>query len=1059
MTSVFYPHRSDFASHCDFGGREGGRRLAITMALLTCAGASFVFPTQSLGQTDNPSATVTNSSVTSNSAKPIDYATQVRPILAVSCYRCHGEDRVEGGLRLDVREDALELGGVSGPAITPGDSHRSSLIRRVKGKGVKRMPPEGPPLSPEQIELLARWIDQGATWPEDEGLGAIVAAHWSYRPPVRPHPPQAVVAEDEHLDPIDRFVLNRLRSEGITPSGPAARTTLIRRLSLDLIGLPPTPQEVEAFLADESPQAVERVVDRLLASPRFGERWASWWLDLARYADTHGFEKDPRRTMWRYRDWVIDAFNRDLPFDQFTIEQLAGDMLPNATLEQRIASGFHRNTMINTEGGVDPEEARHHTIVDRVNTTATVWLASTLGCAQCHSHKYDPYRHDEYYRVYALFNNADEPEIPTPTAADLAAAEAHRARVAQAEARLHERTPERLARLAAWEATVLNQTAWRYSIPSLARSLGGASLTVRPDGSVLVSGTNPDFDTYEVVFEGLQGSITALRLDVLPDPTLPEAGVGRHPNGSFVLNRIEVEAQPPDEASPLPIPLASARADHTQPGHDAAHLVADLNDPKAKAGWAIGAYEPSGRVRRSVILTPKTPIDFGDAVSYRLVVRLIHRSSWPQANLGAFRLGFTNQPHPDFSFDPPDEIRQILAVAPDQRDDAQRHRLWNHFLSVDPELKALRAELETLKQQAPQPTTTLVMAEREVPRTTVIRLRGEFLSPGDPVEPGIPAAWGRLPEDQPANRLTFARWLVAPDNPRTSRVLVNRLWEQLFGIGLVRTVEDFGTQGESPSHPELLDELATGLVADGWSVKRLLKRIVMSQTYQRDSRVRPDLVERDPDNRLLARGPRFRLPAEILRDNALAIAGLLSDKIGGPSVFPPQPEGIWTMIYSNDKWIESQGEDRYRRGLYTFWRRTAPYPTFLMFDAPSREVCTVGRNRSNTPLQALATLNDPGFFEPARAFGARIAAHDAADDAQRIDYAYRLAVARPARPREIERLGQLLDLERTRLANDPRAVENLAWPQRDPKVSALDAAAWAVVANVVLNLDETLTKE
>ena len=1031
------------------------------MALITLGGIGSLRSRPAFGETGNPPETA--GEVAPNpadvEADKVDYATQVRPILAVACYRCHGEDRVEGGLRLDAREDALELGGVSGAAITPGDSPRSGLIRRVKGNGVKRMPPEGPPLNPEQIDLLARWIDQGATWPEDEGVGGIVAAHWSYRPPVRPQPPQAVVPDEAELDPLDRFVLNRLRSEGINPAGPANRATLIRRLSLDLIGLPPTPEEVEAFLSDESPQAVERLVDRLLDSPRFGERWASWWLDLARYADTHGFEKDPRRTMWRYRDWVINAFNRDLSFDQFTIEQLAGDMLPNATLEQRIASGFHRNTMINTEGGVDPEEARHHTIVDRVNTTATVWLGSTLGCAQCHTHKYDPYRHEDYYRVYALFNNADEPEIPAPTATDLAAAEAHRVRVAQAETRLNERTPERLARLDAWETAVTNQTVWQGPTPSSVKSLGGAEMTIRPDGSLLASGTNPDFDTYEVVFEKLQGSITALRLDVLPDPSLPQSGVGRHPNGSFVLNRIEVEAAPPDEAMPLPIPLAKARADHTQPGHDAAHLIAEPNDAKAKAGWAIGAYEPAGRVRRSVILTPKTPIGFGEGVPYRLVVRLIHRSQWPQANLGAFRLRFTDQPRPDFSFDPPAEIRRILAIAPDQRDDAQRDRLWTHFLGVDHELKGLRAELETLKKQAPQPTTSLVMAEREKPRTTVIRLRGEFLSPGEPVEPGIPAAWGRLPEDQPANRLTFARWLVAPDNPRTARVLVNRLWEQLFGIGLVRTVEDFGTQGELPSHPELLDELATGFVANGWSVKRLLKRIVMSQTYQRDSRVTPDLLERDPDNRLLARGPRFRLPAEILRDNALAISGLLSDKIGGPSVFPPQPEGVWTMIYSNDKWVESQGEDRYRRGLYTFWRRTAPYPTFLMFDAPSREVCAVARNRSNTPLQALTTLNDPGFFDPARAFGARIAAHDTPNDAQRIDYAYRVALARPARSREIERLGQLLAEERERLASNPCAVEQLAWPQRDSKVAALEAAAWAVVANVLLNLDETLTKE
>lgn len=744
----------------------------------------------------------------------VDYLRDVQPIFRAHCYQCHSSSTHQAGLRLDLKKDALK-GGISGPAILPGNSAGSLLMARVQGWGGKpRMPLGFAPLTPGQIAALRAWIDAGAPWPEGKAR-----PHWAYIPPRRP-PLPAVKHRSWCRNPIDYFVLARLEKEHLLPSPPASRAALLRRVSLDLTGLPPTPAELDSFLADHSPNAYEKAADRLLASPHFGERWARPWLDMARYADTNGYEKDARRSMWPYRDWVIDAFNKDMPFNQFTIEQIAGDLLPGAARSQLVATGFHRNTMINEEGGVDREEQRWLTIVDRVATTAAVWLGTTLQCAQCHDHKYDPFTQRDYYRFFAFFDHTEEPvlELATPQ---------QEAQRAQLKARLEE-------------------------------------------------------------------------LDKL------------------------------------------VKAPHT----------------------------------------PKN-----------------------------------------------------------QRDQAARMEA-----DVSAKLAAITAP------------TTLIMREKQdgKPPSTYMHIKGAYLSRGELVTAGTPEALNPFPPDAPLNRLGLALWLTDPRNPLTARVTVNRLWETLFGRGIVETTEDFGTQGSPPSHPDLLDWLATEFLRRGWSVKSMLRLMVTSATYRQSSRATPALLERDPYNRLLARGPRFRMEAEMIRDCALAAAGLLSLKIGGPSVFPLQPEGIWQIPYNADRWVTSEGEDRYRRSLYTFWRRTSPYPQFVTFDAPSREFCTVRRIRTTTPLQALTTLNDPAFIEAARGLAGRMQRTGSLRSG--IGLGFRLCTARWPKPNELASLAKLYEAELQRYRTDlpaACAISGLASASPD----APERAAWTVVANVLLNTDEFLTKE
>jgi mono/diheme cytochrome c family protein len=767
----------------------------------------------------------------------VRYNRDIRPILSNRCFKCHGPDLKKGGLDLQSRDSAtreLKSGHI---AVVPGKSADSELITRVSAEDAsERMPPKGKGerLTPEQIAKLRAWIDQGARWEE----------HWAYVKPVRP-PLPPVTNLGWVRNAIDRFVLARLDREGLAPSPEADRPALLRRASLDLIGLPPTPQEVDAFVSDPSPDAYEKAVDRLLASPHYGEHQARPWLDQARYADTNGYEKDDRRTIWPYRDWVIRAFNRDLPFDRFTIEQIAGDLLPGATPEQRIATGFHRNSMVNTEGGTDDEEFRVAAVVDRVNTTMEVWMGTTIHCAQCHNHKYDPFTQAEFYRLFAFFNSTEdrgrsnEPILPLPT-------------------------PEQAARQRQLQAEI-----------------------ARPHA-----------------------------LPVTPDP------------------------------------LAAA-------------LLAKLAQDR---------------------------------------------------------------------------------------------------------LTALR------KQEADiRPASTLVMKELAKPRLTHILIRGNHQKKGELTTPGVPAKLHPLPPSpQPLsaegrgagseglpNRLALARWLVDPNNPLVGRVTMNRIWARYFGRGFVETSEDFGVQGELPTHPELLDWLATELIAQKWSLKAMHRLIVTSATYRQSARVTPRLYERDPYNRLFARGPRFRMDAEMVRDNALAISGLLHRKIGGPSVFPYQPDGVWFNPYSRDKWEMSTNGDEYRRGLYTFWRRTAPYAAFMAFDAPSREVACERRPRTNTPLQALAILNDKAFVEPAAALARRLMAEVKGTEQDRAAYGFRLCVSREPSAVELRHLLELYRDNLNKYQKDPAAAKLLATSGLSEPPKEMDTAqlaAWTVVANVLLNLDETITK-
>ena len=699
-------------------------------------------------------------------------------------------------------------------------------------------------------------------------------------------------------------------------------------------------------MADKSPNAYEKVVDRLLASPHYGERWARPWLDLARYADTDGYEKDPRRSMSPYRDWVIDALNSNMPFDEFTIEQLAGDLLPHPTLEERVATGFNRNTMINTEGGVDPETYRIAGVIDRVNTTATVWLGTTLGCCQCHSHKYDPFTQKEYYKFMAFFNNtadsgaSDGPKVTVP----LPGAAADRAELARLETLAKTPTPELAAAQAAWEQSLADAPSWTALTPTAMKSDAGATFAREPDGSILVTGKN-GHDVYTITAETDLAAVTAVRLEALSDPRLPHHGPGRAGDGNFVLSEFRAEAAA--KSSPghgRPVDFRRAEADFSQNGFPVAAAV----DGRKHTGWAIGPREGQDHV---AVFETKQPVGRGGRT--RWTFRFVQAYRDAGFTLGRFRLSLTTARQPMKSVAPlPPRIRAILAIAAGQRSAAQADELAAYYRSIAPALQPTRDRIAALRKKlAADHETTLVMQELPKPRVQHLFVGGSFSNPGEVVSPGVPAVLNPFPAGQPRNRLGLARWIVDPANPLTARVMVNRIWAQYFGRGIVETIEDFGTKGDPPTHPELLDWLATEFMRRGWDMKAIHRLIVTSATYRQSSRVTPELARRDPLNRLLARGPRVRLEAELIRDQALAVSGLLSDKIGGPSVMPPQPAGIWTSPYSGDHWTNANGADRYRRGLYTFWKRTAPYPSFMNFDAPSREYCVVRRSRTNTPLQ------------------------------------------------------------------------------------------------------------
>ncbi len=1031
----------------------------------------------------------------------VDFQRDIEPIFRARCYECHSGPKPQSQLRLDVGAAALK-GGLGGKVILPGDAKGSRLLHRVRGQGgERRMPLQREPLNDTQIALLARWVDEGAKWPgaEQPDDSAVLSTHWSYVKPKRPAVPSGK-ASSWVRNPIDGFVLARLEKEGLSPSKTASKETLIRRVSLDLTGLPPTPAEVDAFLADSSENAYEKLVDRLLASKHYGERWARPWLDWARYADSHGFEKDMPRVMWKYRDWVIDALNANMPFDEFTIEQIAGDMLPKPTEAQLIATGFNRNTMFNEEGGVDPAEAYNDVLVDRVNTTATVWLGSTIACAQCHNHKFDPFTQKEYYQIYAFYANSEveprkngdtsttwvEPSLDLPTEAQAERRTELRSRIESLEAVLQTETPALAEARRKWEqAQTEAEKRWKTLRFGQAESTSGSTLTVREAGDILVNGANPSSDTYLLTgTAGAAGPATALMIEALPDASLPRGGPGRDLYGNFVLTDLTIEvSNSGSEKDWRTVEWRYARADDgrlgdvfkkpmpPEPGEkklaeEPIHPLPVAQGERTKERgdqqlWVVDASREDERLPRRLI------VPFNDAVTLgpnaRIRVTMLHASPFGKQGVGHFRIALSSDADPEFAAELPARLRPLLRVAESARTEQQAKQIFESFTANTPRLAAVRDELKLHRRELRDLGIVSAMVMREKPGfarpSTPLRIRGSFLSPGEIVYADVPKVLNPLPADAMPNRLGLARWLVSKDNPLTARVMVNRFWEAYFGIGLVETSEDFGTQGALPSHPELLDWLAVEFMDSGWNWKHMQKLIVMSNTYRQDSAVTPRLQERDPYNRLLARGPRFRMEAEMIRDVALSASGLLSEKIGGPSVYPYQPDGIWDVPYSSAKWEESEGEDRYRRGIYTFLRRSSPYPSMTTFDAPSRETCTIRRTRTNTPLQALNGLNDPVFFEAARALARRVLAEGGDGERARVSYAFRLLTARPAPPTQLKEMLEWLQQERGRLIGDPKAASELAGDSVSAGQDPTELAAWTLLSNVLLNMDETVTRQ
>ncbi len=996
--------------------------------------------------------------------KPVDFDRDVRPILSDNCFACHGPDdkRRMANLRLDTEEAFAKI-------VKPGDAAGSRLLVRIGAANpAARMPPPqaGLTLTDAQISVIRKWVEQGARWER----------HWAFVPPQRS--PLPVVRDEKWArNAIDRFVLARLEKEGLQPSPEADRATLLRRLSFDLTGLPPTTAELDAFLADKSPAAYEKQVDRLLALPQYGERMAMQWLDLARYADTHGYHIDSQRDMWKWRDWVIDAFNRNMPFNRFGIEQLAGDLIPNATMQQKLASGFNRNHMINYEGGAIPEEYQAEYVADRVDTTANVFMGLTLGCARCHDHKYDPISQKDYYRFFAFFNTIPEkgldgnkgnaaPILEMPTAEQASEAAWLQQAIAEHDAALPEKETDAL--LAAWAKTRLGTLPEpprdgllaHYALDGSlgdARAVKGDTPFVagRPGQSAAFNGeAQVEFpvvaaDRFTVAFW--------MRSGAMPEMSVMERGSG------FEIGVEESHPQPDfKRGSPLYVEWQGRRFRSRAIIYGAQwhHVVLDFS----------GSQPLLLLDAKAVLMDPAGPA--GSHASGPLSIGDPHSGKPFKGDIGDLRVysrALTEGEAEVLAVHEP--VRAILLVEESKRTKDQKQRLLDYFLTRDApaDLRRVYAERNVLKDKAArlkkEIVTVQVMGEMAKPRDTFILARGDYRNQGDKVTPGVPSLFPPLPKDAPANRLSMAEWLFGPQHPLTSRVAVNRYWQLYFGIGLVKTTEDFGSQGDAPVQRELLDWLATEF-RQNWDIKALQKLIVTSATYRQSSRVSAALLEKDPENRLLARGPRFRLPAEMVRDNALAASHLLTRTIGGPSVFPYQPPGLWEELsrgetFTAQEYHESEGADLYRRSMYTFWKRTVPPAALTTFDAPDREKCTSRRLITNTPLQALVLLNDPTYVEASRVLAQRSMLEAGADPQARVRFLFREATAR--RPTLAE-TRILIDLAQRRLEYykkhpDQAAALITTGASKRTNVEATDLAAWTVVASTILNLDETITKE
>ena len=1016
-------------------------------------------------------------------ADKLQFNRDIRPILSDTCFHCHGPDEKErqAGLRLDVRQQALMPAESGLPAIVPGQVESSQLLARVFSDDPDMvMPPPQlhKPLTAKQRETLQRWIEEGAEY----------QGHWAFLPPERPAlPPTPPTMRDWGRNEVDHFIAARLAKEGLAPSPAADRATLLRRVTLDLTGLPPTIEDIQAFLDDDSEAAYEKVVDRLLASEPYGEHMARQWLDYARYADSHGFQTDSSRGMWPWRDWVIRAFNENLPFDQFTVQQLAGDLLPQATREQIVATGFHRNHRLNGEGGIIAAEWRIENIIDRVETTSATWLGLTMNCCRCHDHKYDPFTQRDFYGLFAFFNNVPEtgtierqkdkksvntpPLISVPTPEQEIQLAAREAAVTLAQEAVKEAEQTLTQRLAVWESTALQQppsevATWKPLELQTVKSSGGAILTRQVDGSYLASGINPAKDIYTLEALATTDPITGCLLECLPDPTLPAGSLGRAANGNFALSQFEIEFTVGDSAArPRPVKVAKVEADYSQKGWSIANLTAAGKKKEQGKGWAVDGNTRPQTCRALFVLQSPIPAEA------RVVIRLKHEAL-NQHNIGRFRLWFATRPSDELRIDTQSDwqtIRPILQLAADRRSPAQAERLIRYYRQqVDPTLRRLdaawvkaRKDLEKFNEGIPD---VMVMQEGE-PREAFLLIRGEYDKPGERVAMQTPAVLPPLPAGAPPNRLGLAEWIVAPENPLTARVWVNRTWEKFFGTGLCKTTENLGSQAEWPSHPELLDWLATEFIRLGWDMKAFQKMLVMSAAYRQTSEVTPALWARDPDNRWLARGPRFRLAGEVIRDQALAIGKLLTPRIGGPSVRPYMPEGVWDetskygdlLGYRPDK-----DEGLYRRTLYTVWKRTAAPPTMLLFDAPTREICTVKRSRTNTPLQALALLNEITFVEAARGLAQRMLQEASPSPAARLAHGYLLATGRQIDESALQTLEAGLHRRLDHYRAQPDAASRLVAIGESRPAPALDQAelaAYTTSAMILLNLDRTVTRD
>lgn len=1011
----------------------------------------------------------------------VDFVKEIQPILKSRCYDCHGGETREAGLRLDQKADAL-AGGDSGQAIKPGDAAASLLVKLISGEDEDRlMPPDGDNLTPDEIAKIEAWIDEGANWPDGVDPKKVKTSHWAYQPLSFSLPE----SEDfKNKAPIDRFILAKLQEQGIEPSPIADRYTLIKRLYYDLIGLPPSISDVDSFASDDTPDAYEKVVDRLLASKHFGERWGRHWLDKARYADSDGYEKDrPRYNAWKYRDWVIDAINEDKPFDQFTIEQIAGDQLTNRTAEQLLATAFHRQTLTNTEGGTDKEEFRVAAVFDRVETIGSVWLGLTVGCARCHSHKYDEISQREYYQLFAFFNNGDESTTKMPTSLEAHAKyqtekAKHDEMLKQLQTPLTVRRAELQKGFDEWldalqarfETQGIEQKSEKLELKQAHSQTG--KLENRDDGSLLAVGDQGVMDVYSLTYQPITEepfAIAGIKLEALTDKSFPKNGPGRSSGGNFVLSEITADLVDPD-GNATRRSFASATADFSQDDYGVEQAIDGAESTK---GWAISPQ--MGKPHTATFQFKKT-ISSEELAGGELLIRLSQQYSASLHTLGRFRIAFLSPAGAELA-DLPGNVKAALQVKAEKRSKEQKEALFQHFASLDEEYRELKTLVEAHQKKVPfnpEMVVRVVNTRANNPRQTRILKRGDFQQPLGPVQAGTLETLPFLEiaiEENPT-RLDFAKWLVSGDNPLPPRVFVNQIWSHLFGSGIVGTVNDFGVRGDSPSHPELLDWLAAHLIEHGWSRKQLVKTILMSETYRRSSVHRPELADVDPTNKLLYRQNRFRVEAEIIRDLYLAASGLLEPRIGGPSVFPPLPADVAAVSYANNfKWGNSDWntrpdrphgvapkEDIYRRGMYTFFKRTAAHPNLVTFDCPDSNTTCVDRGTSNTPLQALQTLNNNVFVDASRAMANRILNDETlSTNRQRAAQLLRICVARKPSQDEVLVLEQLRADADAYFRRRPEQAKELAELNEDEQ--AIQLAPWVAMARTVMNLDEFMTRE